>query len=298
MKTKASLLCAVDVGNTRTKFCIWREQDEDVPAFEFVDGSNTYETTMEWLFNLPIGNAQTVNWIISSVNSYKSDFLKENIHKSRPHDVVRMISLVDIPLTVHYDFPERLGLDRAIAAYAGINLIGLGRPFLVIDVGTAATIDYIDSQGVFRGGAILPGPRLAAEALQTKTANLPILEDPEKADLTFKMNNGRSEVLTYPATETHNAIRLGVVFTLIGAIVSFLWKTRRAIIEKNEDPSQLSLLLAGGDGHFTKCNLEDYFNDMDAALEFTVPRPEIIVEPRLVLLGLKTLAASKSFIWE
>ena len=40
-----------------------------------------------------------------------------------------MISLVDIPLTVHYDFPERLGLDRAVAAYAGINLIGLGRPF-------------------------------------------------------------------------------------------------------------------------------------------------------------------------
>lgn len=131
-----------------------------------------------------------------------------------------------------------------------------------------------------------------------KTANLPILEDPEKADLTFKMNNGRSEVLTYPATETHNAIRLGVVFTLIGAIVAFLWKTRRAIIEKNEDPSQLTLLLAGGNGHFTKCNLEDYFNDMDAALEFTVPRPEIIVEPRLILLGLKTLAASKSFFGE
>jgi type III pantothenate kinase len=288
------LLFTVDVGNTRTKIGGWTSWDGVAPTYEHVENFDNYDSTVKWLSDLPVEDDQTARWIVSSVNSHKTDVLKRTIRNLRPNDVVKLVTLNDIPLNVRYDYPEKLGLDRAVAAFAGLNLLGFGRPFLVVDVGTAATIDYVDSEGVFRGGAILPGPRLTAEALQGKTASLPMLDDPENTNLSLRTNNCGSEILAYPATETHNAIRLGVVFTLVGAITAFYWQTRRAIARENGDPSQLALLLAGGDGLLTKTNLLDYFDDMESALDYKVPRPEIIVESKLVLLGLKAIEFGKS----
>ncbi len=293
MNTNA-LLFAVDIGNTRTKFGVWFDLNDDVPASEFVDLSDTYEALVEWTSTLSMNARQTGRWIVSSVNSKKTDSLIRTIHDFRPNDSVEIVTLSDIPLNARYDYPEKLGIDRAVAAYAGLNLVGSNRPFLVVDVGTAATIDYVDSNGVFRGGAILPGPRLTAEALQRKTANLPMLDDPENTNLSLKINNSEGGILTYPATETNNAIRLGVVFTLVGAIAAFYWQTRRSIVNEGGDPCRLTLLLAGGDSLVTKTYLLGFFNDMEAALNRVVQRPEIVVESRLVLLGLKSLALMKN----
>lgn len=286
---KDQLLFTVDIGNTRTKFGGWTDRDDVVPKYEHVENFDNFDSTAKWLSELPIEDGQTARWVVSSVNPRKTDLLRRKIRRLRHNDDVKIVTLSDVPLSVRYDYPEKLGLDRAVAAFAGLNMLGVGRPFLVVDVGTAATIDYVDSQGVFRGGAILPGPRLTAEALQVNTASLPLLDDPENANLSQRTNNGGSEALFYPATETHNAIRLGVVFMLVGAITAFYWQTKRSISRENGDPSQLALLLAGGDGLRTKTHLLDYFGDIGSALNCAIPRPEIFVEPKLVLLGLKTI---------
>ena len=283
------LLFTVDIGNTRTKFGGWTDKDNVVPKYEHVENFDSFDSTEKWLSDVPFEDGQTARWIISSVNPHKTDLLKSKIRRLRHNDEIKVVTLSDVPLSVRYDYPEKLGLDRAVAAFAGLNLLGLGRPFLVVDVGTAATIDYVDSQGVFRGGSILPGPRLTAEALQGNTASLPLLDDPENTNLSQRTNNGGSETLSYPATETRNAIRLGVVFMLVGAITAFYWQTKRAIAKENGNPSQLVLLLAGGDGLRTKTHLLDYFCDVESALNYAVPRPEIIVESKLVLLGLKAI---------
>src|SRR5262249_35779112 len=47
---------------------------------------------------------------------------------------------------------------------------------ILVDAGSAVTIDYIDSAGAFRGGAIFPGFRLMAQALHDHTALLPLVE--------------------------------------------------------------------------------------------------------------------------
>lgn len=285
-----SIIFTVDVGNTRTKFCIWKTLNESKPFLDFSDSSNTFDSTQNWLQALQLPTLRSFYWYISSVNRNKCASLQDVIRRNRPNDIVKIISLTDIPMPVRYDFPEKLGIDRAVAAYAGIQVLGRGKPFLVVDIGTAATIDYVDSSGTFRGGAILPGARLSAESLQAKTACLPLIEDPDNEKLVSLESSKIQGLLNYPATETQDAIRIGVCFSLVGAITAFYWKVRRINLSQKQDEEKLAILLAGGDAPLTMMNLQSYFNDLDYSLGGNTTRPEITIEPRLVLLGLRDLA--------
>lgn len=286
MKTRPFF--AVDVGNTRTKFGAWRDVESGpFPEARFADASETFEAAVDWLRTLPFGPDVPARWLVSSVNDRKAAALEAAIRRLRPLDAFSTLRLPDVPIPVEYDRPEKLGIDRAVAAFAGVRLLGAGRPFLAVDVGTAATIDWVDERGVFRGGAILPGPRLIAESLQAKTASLPAIDDPE---------NEGARTFDYPATETTKAIRLGVVYSLVGAISAFYWQTRRRLVESGGDPNRLALLIAGGDANAIERRFRTLFDDWDANFgpDFVVERPEIIVESRLLAFGLREIARLKS----
>ena len=66
-----------------------------------------------------------------------------------------------------------VGADRLAEAGAAVQLFGA--PVIVVDVGTAITVDLVDARSIFRGGAILPGPRLMYDALHRGTDLLPEL---------------------------------------------------------------------------------------------------------------------------
>ena len=303
---KEKPLFAVDVGNTRVKVCFWATPDyrsfqqkkrSCVPLCddETSDSSPLCDGVIEWLARSSKISDNSSIWFISSVNYRKSDELERRVRAIRPKDVFVNLALSDIPIKVKYDVPSRLGLDRAIAAFSAVSRLDNGVPFLVVDVGTAATIDYVDARGVFCGGAILPGPRLTAEALNAKTFQLPLLVDPENMETSDCCNRSSGRALDYPATETQGAIRLGVVYTLVGAIMSFFWKTRRRIILERENPDCLALVLAGGDAESIRDSLSAGFCDLSDNLNVEVPTPHIFVEPRLVLNGLFRIAALRSF---
>jgi type III pantothenate kinase len=77
--------------------------------------------------------------------------------------------------------PSELGADRvANAAYA---IRHLPLPAIVVDVGTATTLDVVDGERRYRGGAILPGLRMSALVLGQRTARLPVIAPrlPERA---------------------------------------------------------------------------------------------------------------------
>lgn len=86
-----------------------------------------------------------------------------------------------IPLSVRVPSPATVGADRLLGAWAARVL--LGAPCIVVDVGTATTIDVVDAAGAFAGGAIIAGPVLALRSLARGTALLPEvpLELPERA---------------------------------------------------------------------------------------------------------------------
>ncbi len=70
--------------------------------------------------------------------------------------------------------PAELGPDRVVNAAAAHFLVGGN--LIVIDLGTATTIDYVTEEGEFMGGAIAPGMAISSEALFSKTAKLPRVE--------------------------------------------------------------------------------------------------------------------------
>jgi len=87
----------------------------------------------------------------------------------------------DLPLPLETDLPEpgAIGTDRLCAAAAAHAR--LERACVVVDCGTAITVDCVNADGLFIGGAILPGLDLQATALHDQTALLPAvtLKEPE-----------------------------------------------------------------------------------------------------------------------
>jgi type III pantothenate kinase len=80
---------------------------------------------------------------------------------------------LELPIKVLTKQPEQTGVDRALNVAAAYEQ--LGKACVVIDAGTAVTIDCCNDQGEFLGGAIAPGLRLQLEALHEKTAALPAI---------------------------------------------------------------------------------------------------------------------------
>ena len=82
----------------------------------------------------------------------------------------------DLPLPIETDLPhpKGIGVDRLCAAVAAFDRLGVA--CVIGDFGTAITIDCVNDNGVFLGGAILPGLRMGAEGLSSGTAALPRVE--------------------------------------------------------------------------------------------------------------------------
>lgn len=82
----------------------------------------------------------------------------------------------DLPLPIETDLPhpEQIGTDRLCAAVAAFDRLGVA--CVVADFGSAITIDCVNDNGVFMGGAILPGLAMSAKLLADKTAQLPAVE--------------------------------------------------------------------------------------------------------------------------
>ncbi|MEQ8486841.1 MAG: type III pantothenate kinase [Pseudomonadales bacterium] len=78
-------------------------------------------------------------------------------------------------LKIRYKDPKEVGADRIADAMGAVKLYP-GRNLIVVDFGTATTLTAITRDGEFLGGNILPGVRLALEALVEKTAKLPSVE--------------------------------------------------------------------------------------------------------------------------
>ena len=78
-------------------------------------------------------------------------------------------------LKIDYKDPKEVGSDRIADAMGAVKMFP-DRNLIVIDFGTATTVCAVSKDRVFLGGNIIPGVRLAMEALEAKTAKLPSVE--------------------------------------------------------------------------------------------------------------------------
>ncbi|MBE9527624.1 MAG: type III pantothenate kinase [Proteobacteria bacterium] len=83
------------------------------------------------------------------------------------------VKLVAPAMELDVDTPSEVGADRVVNAVAAFELFG--GPVVVVDFGTALTLDYVNGDGVYCGGIIAPGIGISLEALHARTAKLPLV---------------------------------------------------------------------------------------------------------------------------
>ena len=74
-------------------------------------------------------------------------------------------------LNIHMDVPSQVGSDRIVIAVAA--LAEYSAPLILMDLGTATTIEVVEPDNVYMGGIIFPGVRVSLDALTSRTAQLP-----------------------------------------------------------------------------------------------------------------------------
>ncbi len=124
------------------------------------------------------------------------------------------LAVVDVdlkcPLTLAYDGIATLGGDRWLGAFAAYRRFGGA---ITIDCGTATTINVVDRDGVFHGGAIAPGLAAFVAGLQVKAKALP----PANLDASPVM----------PAKSTQDCVDAGVLLGWVGLVERLVGDARK-----------------------------------------------------------------------
>ena len=112
-------------------------------------------------------------WLLASVNRAASARAVAWIESLTAGAARRELTAADLPIAVDLKSPERVGVDRLLGAVAANRLRDAGRAAIVVDLGSAITVDLVTAAGAFVGGSIMPGVAMSARALHEGTDALP-----------------------------------------------------------------------------------------------------------------------------
>jgi type III pantothenate kinase len=160
----------IQVGNTRTKLAVFRENDPDEVVFVAKDDlAGTLEAATRLYES--IGAEHDASVLVASVNRPVSDKLVAMLRDQLACDIFTVPDDVPVPIGTCLDPGAKPGIDRLLNAAAAWHK--LRQACVVIDAGTCITVDFVDGEGVFHGGAIAPGLRMQLRAMHEFTAALP-----------------------------------------------------------------------------------------------------------------------------
>ncbi len=234
-------LLAVDVGNNRVKvgsFSAVAEAGIPEPEGTWVLLGDT--PSLDRVVTDCASPGERLRWWIGSVNRPTTSRLLDWLGEHRPADEITLLASGDLPLEVDVPRPDMVGIDRLLAAVAANRVRSAGRPAVVVDLGTAITVDLVSADGVFQGGAILPGIEMSARALHDYTDLLPRIEMSELAEPPEPLGKA-----------TEPAMRSGLYWGAVGAV-------RELIARMIPDPSmEPELFLTGGAGPMVAKLLSD-----------------------------------------
>ena len=247
------LLC-VDIGNTNMVFGIY-EGEKLVQYFRLQ--TNIYQTSDEYaikilsiLKSLKYETNGVEGVIISSVVP-QLDFgfknLFEKYFKIKPIFVGPGIKS---GINIKLDNPKELGADLLVGAVGASYKYG--SPVIVVDMGTAISVIYVNGKNEFLGGAIMPGIKTSYNALFQKASKLEEvgIEIPEKV----------------VGKNTVNCIQSGMVYGMASSIDGLIRKIKK-------ENGEAKVIITGGEAEFIINVLEE----------------KVIYDNNLLLDGLKIL---------
>lgn len=229
-------IVAVDIGNSETSVGVGNYESWE--SFRFT--TRTLMTSDEWLMllkntlpkDLDKSKDKIGSIICSVVPQINNDFLKamKDYLKTSP---ILLGAGIKTGLSVKIDNPKELGPDRIANSVGGLHKVGA--PLIVVDMGTATTIDIVNSNKEYIGGMISPGLKISHDALIDNTASLKSVD--------FKVPEQAI------GKNTYDAIQSGLFFghaSLIDGLID------KALQELGEDAS---ILITGGMGDLMRPHL-------------------------------------------
>lgn len=238
------MISVIEVGNTCLKSAVYI--DGRIQKFQRIPLQDAIEEATE------IGNSvDTV--ILASSGSVETLALLVEVFTASGVDVIQLEKNAPAPFRSRYA-KGQAGIDR-LANVAGCIAEGLF-PVVIVDAGSAVTIDVVDSEAEYLGGIIMPGVRMQGQALKSGTATLPHVSLFDSAPPLI-------------GTNTNEAIQAGILYGTCGAII-YIYTMASEHIGTN-----CPLILTGGDA--------ELLSRFISALEYTV-------DEHLTLRGLVQIA--------
>ncbi len=196
---------AIDIGNTRLKWALYAEP---VPQAQPLASGAEFLENIDQLADgawAPLAAPRRMLGCCVAADAIKRrvEEQMEELWDVPAHWVVA--SAAEAGLINGYDHPTRLGTDRWVAMIGARHRMlaqGPARPMVVVMVGTAVTVEAVDTGGTFLGGFILPGHGIMLRALESGTAGLHV---------------PTGEVRPFP-TNTSDALTSGGTYAIAGAV--------------------------------------------------------------------------------
>ncbi|MEX2172613.1 MAG: type III pantothenate kinase [Pirellulales bacterium] len=224
-----STLLIADVGNTRIKLgrfdqfaggpSVQNENSPSLPepiascALPLADCDNWLDMVREFVgTELPRVVVASVNAPAAARFTTVIDQLAADRGESWQF---KLLTHHQVPLAMHVDEPQRVGIDRLCGALAADRLRRPERSAIVVDIGTAIKVDLVTADGAFQGGAILPGIAMSARALHEQTDLLPFIE--------MHMLDAAPDAV---GKNTRAAMQAGLYWGAVGAIRELIARQR------------------------------------------------------------------------
>ncbi len=202
------MILAIDIGNTNTN--IGNFQGKKLITHFCVD--NKYLINQKATFPLGPSLLNKCKYIIvASVNPKIESVFYKYLGKKHKKKVLMIGKEIKLMIPILVENPQKVGIDRLLNALAAYRRTKTST--IVIDFGTAITIDIVSKVGEFMGGLILPGKRTSAYALNKRAALLPEVDIRRPANII--------------GNNVENAIKAGVYFGTVGSIIYIIREVRK-----------------------------------------------------------------------
>ena len=178
------MLLAIDIGNTNLVIGCFRDDKILFKARIATDRTRTSDQYGVEIKNMleayGVDRSDIKDCIISSVVPPVFNSVRTGVVKIIGKQPMVVGPGLKTGLNIHVDVPSQVGSDRIVIAVAA--LAEYKAPLLLLDLGTATTIEAVEPENVYMGGVIIPGVRVSLDALTSRAAQLPgiSLDQPKK----------------------------------------------------------------------------------------------------------------------
>lgn len=164
-------ILAISVGNTRTQAGRFLDGIGEIDASEYI-ANDQLDTIVDRVAHHweQLADEEAVV-ALASVNDSVARVLEARIGGRLGVDISRIGRDILPAISTRLDPSVRTGVDRLLCAAAAFTT--LKQACVVIDAGTAITIDFVDGEGTFHGGVIAPGAQMQLNSLHAHTDALP-----------------------------------------------------------------------------------------------------------------------------